>query len=64
MPGGPPCPKCGKDTLDMGYGLAGGGLGPYMYCTDEGCGHFDKFQDPEFLDDPQPKENTHDQPED
>ena len=25
------CPKCGSET-DIGFGLAGGGFGPYTYC--------------------------------
>jgi hypothetical protein len=48
-----PCPKCGSKT-EMGYGLAGGGIGPYVFCTREGCDHFEKFQDPE-TDDPPPE---------
>jgi hypothetical protein len=27
------CPKCLSTNLEMGYGLAGGGFGPYSYCT-------------------------------
>ena len=38
------CEKCGKE-MEMGYGLAGGGIGPYFYCTTEGCDGFKKFQD-------------------
>lgn len=38
---GPPCPKCGAPTLD-GFGLAGGGYGPYTYCENDGCDYFDK----------------------
>lgn len=26
------CPKCGTKDLEAGFGLAGGGFGPYMYC--------------------------------
>ena len=26
------CPKCLSTDLEMGYGLAGGGIGPYSYC--------------------------------
>jgi len=26
-----PCPKCGAE-LEQGYGLAGGGMGPYEFC--------------------------------
>ncbi len=32
---GDTCPKCGGE-LDMGYGMAGGGMGVYEYCTE--CG--------------------------
>lgn len=28
----PRCPKCLSTNLEMGYGLAGGGMGPYSYC--------------------------------
>jgi len=37
----------------MGYGLAGGGMGPYFYCETDNCDGFEKFQDPEME---QPKE--------
>jgi hypothetical protein len=39
------CAQCGK-PLEMGYGLAGGGMGPYTYCPDHGI--IDKFQDSEM----------------
>lgn len=26
-----PCPRCGAET-EMGYGLAGGGCGVYLWC--------------------------------
>jgi hypothetical protein len=39
------CPKCGSE-LGQGYGLAGGGIGAYTYCTDDDCDYFDKVQDP------------------
>jgi hypothetical protein len=42
-----PCPKCGSE-LEMGYGLAGGGIGPYEYCSNEKCNHLVKYQDPEM----------------
>ncbi len=29
------CPTCGKE-LEAGYGMAGGGMGVYMYCPDHG----------------------------
>lgn len=31
------CQHC-LTQLECGYGLAGGGLGPYMYCPNERCG--------------------------
>jgi hypothetical protein len=39
------CDEC-KVEMDSGYGLAGGGLGPYFYCPK--CYKFIKFQDPEM----------------
>lgn len=40
------CQYC-RTPLEMGYGLAGGGMGPYMYCPDERCGKtFVKSQEP------------------
>jgi len=43
------CPKCGTE-LEMGYGLAGGGIGAYEYCPE--CGEItDKWLDPEMEDD-------------
>lgn len=30
------CPGCGSDSLNVSYGLAGGGAGPYVLCL--GCG--------------------------
>ena len=41
------CNKCGKE-MQVGYGLTGGGIGPYFYCETEGCDGFVKFQDPEM----------------
>lgn len=41
-PPGPPCPKCGEPTVE-GFGLAGGGYGPYEYCETPDCGHFQKW---------------------
>ena len=36
------CEKCGGE-LEMGYGLAGGGIGPYLYCLQ--CFHVaEKFK--------------------
>lgn len=32
----PRCPKCLGTNLEMGFGLAGGGYGPYSYCPS--CG--------------------------
>ncbi len=37
------CPTCGTPTED-GFGLAGGGYGPYVFCPVEGCGYFAKMQ--------------------
>ena len=40
------CQYCGGDT-DIAYGMAGGGMGAYRYCTQ--CGRItDKWQDPEM----------------
>lgn len=39
------CQYC-RTPLEAGYGLAGGGLGPYMYCPAAHCGKtFIKSQD-------------------
>jgi len=39
------CPKCLSTNLEMGFGLAGGGFGPYSYCP--ACGIVvTKSQDP------------------
>lgn len=39
------CPKCLTTNLEMGFGLAGGGYGPYSYCPT--CGIVvNKSQDP------------------
>lgn len=36
--------KCPHAHTDMGFGLAGGGYGPYLYCED--CGAIlDKWQE-------------------
>lgn len=40
------CPKCGGEIL-FGYGLAGGGIGPYRYCDGDNCDYFEKTQDAE-----------------
>lgn len=45
MSGNEPCPHCPFGYLHYGYGLAGGGIGPYTYC--DTCEYFDKVQDPE-----------------
>lgn len=47
---GEPCPKCHNETIEDGYGLCGGGIGMYSYCTTEGCDYFYKVQDPEIGD--------------
>ena len=40
------CEYC-RTPLEMGYGLAGGGMGPYMFCPAETCGKtFVKSQEP------------------
>ena len=39
------CPLCGNDTLDVGYGLAGGGIGVYYFCKTDGCSYFHKTRD-------------------
>lgn len=38
------CPKCGANT-EHGYGLAGGGFGPYVFCTSDSCEFFAKQQE-------------------
>lgn len=42
------CPKCGGE-VDYGYGLAGGGVGTYRYCVEDGCDYFEKEQDMEGM---------------
>jgi len=37
------CPECGGE-ITPGYGLAGGGMGPYQLCLD--CGWIEKEQEP------------------
>lgn len=38
------CPHCGSQDSDVGYGLAGGGIGVYSICN--GCGKiFNKVMD-------------------
>jgi len=37
------CPNCGTET-EHGFGLAGGGYGPYVFCPREGCDYFAKLQ--------------------
>lgn len=41
-----PCPKCGA-KLDFGYGLMGGGVGGYVFCSTDDCDFFVKEQDNE-----------------
>lgn len=36
------CPSCGKPT-EQGFGLAGGGYGPYCFCSDDNCNFFAKI---------------------
>jgi len=38
------CPKCQQPVV-MGYGLMGGGIGPYWVCDTDGCDFFYKKQD-------------------
>ena len=40
------CPKCGEPLI-CGYGLMGGGMGPYTLCENDECDYFHKTQDPE-----------------
>lgn len=40
---GVPCPKCGEQLI-MGFGLAGGGYGPYTCCPSGCVEGFSKFQ--------------------
>lgn len=35
------CPKCG-DEIASSYGLAGGGMGPYVFCLNDDCDYFVK----------------------
>ena len=44
------CPQCGEEVT-WGYGCAGGGMGFYVFCTDEHCDYFHKIQDVEEEDD-------------
>jgi ribosomal protein S27AE len=37
------CPRCGA-SLWHGFGLAGGGYGPYSSCTSDECDFFTKKQ--------------------
>jgi len=30
------CPRCGA-WIELGYGLMGGGFGPYKFCQNEAC---------------------------
>jgi hypothetical protein len=38
------CPKCGAETTG-GYGLMGGGVGPYDFCEAGSCDYFHKTLD-------------------
>lgn len=53
------CEKCGQE-MECGYGLAGGGIGPYFYCETEGCDGFKKFQDTESATCPKCKRTRND----
>ena len=55
----PRCPQCGEGEIQTGFGLAGGGYGPYQGC--DRCDFFIKFQerddggiDPTPVDSPNP----------
>lgn len=41
------CPKCGAGDVEHGYGLWGGGIGPYWFCIADECDWFRKEQDEE-----------------
>jgi hypothetical protein len=43
------CPSCGT-RLTIGYGMTGGGIGPYEVCMNRRCTnpYFMKHQDPEM----------------
>jgi hypothetical protein len=43
------CPLCGGQTT-FGYGLMGGGMGPYVFCTEGDCDYFEKSQDTDDTD--------------
>jgi hypothetical protein len=40
------CLQCGART-EHGFGLAGGGYGPYVFCPNEACGYFSKLYLPD-----------------
>ncbi len=40
------CPKCGA-SIELGYGLAFGGVGAYKYCSSETCDWSWKREDEE-----------------
>ena len=40
------CPKKCGGGIEYGYGLAGGGMGVYQYCSNEECDYWHKTQDP------------------
>ncbi len=42
---GETCPLCGKKEVIQGYGLAGGGMGPYEMCDAGDCDWFAKGLD-------------------
>jgi hypothetical protein len=43
-----PCPKCGGE-LTYGFGLCGGGYGPYELCLTDNCDYFAKGEDREDM---------------
>jgi hypothetical protein len=49
------CPLCGSKELGTGYGLMGGGIGPYEFCLKESCEYFRKEQDRQDMAEPEEK---------
>lgn len=43
------CPQCGAE-LRHRYGLAGGGMGAYTYCTNDACDYFVKQREDIYQD--------------
>ncbi len=38
------CPKCKRESVNSGFGLMGGGYGPYWFCVIDDCEWFYKKQ--------------------